>query len=162
MRLLALIACLASCGGTQQAPPAPPAPHKVAAPIEDAPSASLPLHWVGEWSSLAEQVTFSFDIRLNTNGNELTGRILWTLLSVPPGHFLATRVGDSGTEYVKGTWSPEKQEVHLLGTSVDSPGFLVVDEYKLHLSADHSAFDGRTRGSKGDWMNSISGRRSDE
>jgi hypothetical protein len=158
MRALVVVACLVGCGASQPPAAEPAATHKAALPVEDAPNAELPLHWVGEWSSLAEQVTFSFDIRLTAKGNELTGRILWTLLSVPPGHFLAPRVGDSATEYVKGTWSPEKQELRLIGTSVDSPGFLVVDEYKLLLSRDHSTFDGRTRGSKGDWMNSITGR----
>jgi len=162
MRSLVFVICVLGCG-SPRAPVTEPRPitkPPVAASTE-APSAELPLHWVGEWTSIAAQVSFAFDIRLAPNGSELGGRILWTLVSAPPEHFLASRVGDSGTEYVRGTWDPVKQELHLTGTSVDSPGFLVTDEYKLHLSADHNSFDGKTRGSKGDWMNEIHGRRAE-
>lgn len=163
MRALLLFVSLAGCGGARPPPADVPAEKKpnVVAPVTE-PSAELPLHWVGEWTSIAAQVTFSFDIRLAHEGSELRGRILWTLLSAPPDHFLASRIGDSGTEYVRGSWDAKKQELHLTGTSVDSPGFLVVDEYKLHLAPDHKSFDGKTRGSKGDWMNEISGRRADD
>jgi hypothetical protein len=162
MRAVVVVVLLVGCGAAPAAPPETPAPKKSEVVAAPAPSNELPLHWVGEWTSLAEQVTFSFDIRLTPpKGGHVTGRIFWTLLSVPPEHFLASRVNDSGTEFVKGTWSSEQQLLHLVGTSVDSTGFLVVDEYKLHLAVDHESFDGRTRGSKGDWMNSIRGRRAD-
>jgi len=166
MVVMMVVMLVAGCGASA-------APRREPVAVVPAQSAStsvapapLPLHWVGEWSSppggSPEQISFTFDIRLAPVANgAVNGRILWTLMSAPPAHFLASRVGDSGTEYVRGEWSPESSTLHLTGTSVDSPGFLVVDEYRLVVSADRSSIDGPTRGSKGDWKNSLHGRRAD-
>jgi len=160
--ITAALALLAGCGAAEVPRQGPrPAPVASASAPQQSP-AELPLHWVGEWTSIAEQVSFTFDIRLAPVAKgEVNGRILWTLMSAPPGHFLASRIGDSGTEYVTGTWSAEKNELLLKGTSVDSPGFLVVDEYKLQVAADRASIEGHTRGSKGDWKNELHGKRSD-
>lgn len=162
MRALLVVMCLGGCAGSSASPAVRPIAPESAPVRADPEPAPLPRHWVGEWTDVKEQVSFSFDIRLAAPASgAVSGRILWTLMTVPPGHFLQGRVGDSGTEHVRGTWSPAENELRLTGTSVDSPGFLVVDEYKLTVAADRSSFDGRTRGSKGDWANPIHGRRSD-
>lgn len=123
---------------------------------------TIPLHWVGEWTSGADGVKFSFDIRLTPKGNGLEGRILWTLISVPPGHFLASRINDYGQETVQGAYDSSTRTLHLKGTAVDDDTLLLTDEYKLFISADNQTFSGRTRGHKGDWMNEIQGRRADD
>jgi hypothetical protein len=156
VRVLA-VAFLLGCG----APAQPTTPTPSPPPTTEVAEANVALHWTGEWTSLAENVKFAFDIRLTANGKLLDGRILWTLMSVPPGHFLADRVNDTGTEIVRGTWDPKSRTLHLKGVSVDDREFLVTDEYKLVVATDGQSFDGRTRGSKGDWMNEIHGTRAD-
>lgn len=164
VRALLFVSMLVGCG--PRVAPAIEKSHPVSAIVPDEPAqtvaATIPLHWVGEWTAPSEAVRFGFDIRLTAKSSGLEGRILWTLLSVPPGHFLSARVNDSGQEFVHGTFNSSTRELHLKGTSVDDNTLLATDEYKLIISADNNTFDGRTRGNKGDWANEITGRRADD
>lgn len=124
------------------------------------PEADLPLHYRGSWRDPVEQIVFAFDLRLERSGNNLKGRILWTLMATPPGHALADRVNEVGTEQVVGTWDPATRMVKLKGTHVDS-SLLATDEYKLTIASDGASFVGKTRGNQGTWNNDIDGERAE-
>lgn len=150
------------CPATPPAPtPVTPLPVATTATPTASPEAELPLHFRGSWRDPVEQVVFAFDLRLERTGaTTVKGRILWTLMATPPGHGLADRVNEVGTEYVTGTWDPKERVLALRGTSVDS-SLLVTDQYKLTVAADGKGFVGKTRGSAGTWANDIDGERAE-
>ena len=105
-----------------------------------------------------EQIVFAFDLRLEPGEASFKGRILWTLIATPPGHPLASRVDEVGTEFVTGSWEASTRTLRLEGTHVDST-LLATDQYRLVVSADGKTFAGKTRGNKGTWENDIDGER---
>ena len=137
------------------APMSPDQPAHPAAPPEAVPSTS---RWSGTWKG-SDGHRFTYSIQLNTQGTQTQGRILWTLAATPKGSRLSNRVGDMGTEYVKGTFDLATRRFHLIGTRVDDTSLIGTDEYKLDVAPDGQTIEGRTKGNSAPWTNELRGRK---
>lgn len=125
----------------------------------DPPDASRLLsRWTGTWQG-RDGHRFTYRLQLDMRRTRVDGRILWKLAGAPKRSALSNRVGDTGIEYVQGTFEPETRKLHLRGTRVDDPKLLATDEYRLVVAPDGQTIEGRTRGNSNDWTNELKGQK---
>jgi hypothetical protein len=149
-RSLALPASLAlllvSCAGTAGVPrPAV------------APSVEVQ-RWTGLWAGEdGHEYTYVMTLRVQPTG-EVEGEIRWRLTRAPTGSQLATRIGASGTEYVRGAFDRGTRVFRFASVRVDDPSLLGLDEYRLVVAPDGRSLGGITR-SGGSWASAMWGTR---
>jgi hypothetical protein len=114
--------------------------------------------FTGTWRGSDGQVLY-FNLRLVTKGKAVNGEFLWTLAGAPAGSLLAQMVGQSGKEYVEGTFEPVSRRYDLRGVRLTNDRLLALDQYRLLVSPDGEAINGSTRGNRGDWSNTLRGTR---
>ncbi len=107
--------------------------------------------WQGQWTNNKGSL-FDQQLTLTDNGNgSVSGEVLHTLRrTVNPAK--SGRIGLTAVEYVQGTYDPETRVIVISGVRKNDPNDLIIlDKYRLSLSADGSVitgntFGGRTRG----------------
>jgi hypothetical protein len=131
--------------------------HLLATILHGQPTANVVAsRWTGTWQG-SDGHRFRFGLQLHAKGNQVEGRILWRLTATPRRSSLANRLGDSGTEYVQGTYQSNKRTFHLKGIRVSDRSLLATDEYSLVVSADGRRIEGRSRGNRNDWKSEVRG-----
>lgn len=134
-------------------------------------------HYKGNWKSGSSNPGWSYKFKIVLSRKEkeaqstesnivpVEGAITWTLLECPPyrGSYLAHRVGDSGREFVEGTFKINERLIAVKGIKMDTSaqGLIALDEYKLTVSEDGNSFEGITQGNSGAWDNKIHGKARD-
>lgn len=113
--------------------------------------------WRGEWAS-ADGWNFGYVLHLTRRGNAVAGYFEWTLRITPdPG--MASRVGNSAREYVRGTLDGRTCSVSLAGYRITDATLIGADQYALTIATD-GALSGRTRGNDPPlWSPQITGTR---
>ncbi|MGH7751862.1 MAG: hypothetical protein ACREN5_03515, partial [Gemmatimonadales bacterium] len=97
--------------------------------------------WEGTWAG--NRYTYAFEMRVDVvSANQIRGYIVWTLRSSPdPGD--STRVGLVATQYIRGSYDPERRTLRLSGYATDDPDEIIdMDRYRLSLSANGTALEG--------------------
>lgn len=106
--------------------------------------------WQGDWKS-RDGYDYGFAMQLNaTATGEASGEISWQLKATPAGSHLAPRIGDTGIEYVSGTFDRAKGLATIAGYKVSDPTLLALDTYKFQIKSDQISFIGMTK-HRGDW-----------
>lgn len=123
------------------------------------PSAKRPNYWAGMWKG-SDGHRFRFAMELQTQRTNVTGRILWKLVEAPPFSPLKGRVGETGYEFLQGTYASEDRSFHLRGTRVTND-LLSKDEYKLTVSADGKDIEGVSKGNGTPWESKMVGDRAE-
>lgn len=116
----------------------------------------LPSCWRGDWVG-ADGHRFKFLFFLQTEETGCMGVFRWTLTYAPPRSQVAGKEGQSGLEYVRGSYNRTAHVVNLSGYHLSNQGLLALDQYRLDVSADTKSFSGRTRGHGKFWASVISG-----
>jgi serine/threonine-protein kinase len=107
---------------------------------DDGPEQGEPLpdgadrRFTGSWSG--EGWRYRLMIDLSRDGAQVSGAIRWTLAETPDELYTA-RIGETATEYVRGTFSAPGL-VALDGQSVTDDSLISADHYDLHLAEDGS------------------------
>jgi hypothetical protein len=132
-------------------------PSTVPSPTATTPSPSLKTRWEGAWES-DQGYRFSFVMHLDITGEDTAdGYILWRLLGTPPGSFLAGRVNEPGTEFVRGSIDRSVGVLSVAGYRTDNPTLLALDQYRFFISADNRTFRGISKTLEGTWHTAING-----
>lgn len=107
--------------------------------------------FAGSWSSPTGGA-FDAELSLNeTAPGRLQGQIIWTLRGTTKPEKMG-KIGLSATEYVQGTFNPATRQILLNGYRKDDPNDIVIlDGYRLQLSANGNNVAGATRGTTGKW-----------
>lgn len=90
--------------------------------------------FVGTWSG--DGWRYRLNIDLTRSGSGVDGAMRWTLAETPDAMYTA-RVGETATEYVRGTISATGQ-LSLEGRSVTDDSLITADHYELVLADDGS------------------------
>ena len=119
---------------------------------------SLAGSWQGIWDSPNGSV-YTAIVQLNvTADGTVDGSISWTLKDTRR-HDLATKVGQSGVEFVHGTYDPRCRVLALAGYKLDDPQqILGMDRYELILAENGAGLGGVTANG-GAWTGMFSLRR---
>ncbi|MBX7196008.1 MAG: protein kinase [Sandaracinaceae bacterium] len=96
--------------------------------------------FVGTWGDGAWRYRLMID--LVRDGSTVQGAIRWTLAETPDEMYTA-RIGETATEYVRGTFSAPGQ-ITLEGTSVTDDSLITADHYDLVIAND-GALSGSAR-----------------
>lgn len=109
--------------------------------------AQMPVgRWAGDWSS-PSGAYLTIVVTLNDSGDgQLDGTIVWTLRRTTRPEKMS-KIGMSATEYVRGNFDTSSSIVTLHGYRKDDPNdvLVMVDDYRLTLSADGSHLNGSAR-----------------
>ena len=124
--------------------------------------------YVGEWVSPEGDYICKFKMTLKIKGDyeeeiqtmPIEGCILWSLDKAPENSGLLPRLGDSGREFVEGTFQREQRQMKFQGVRVDfsAQGLFCIDKYRLTVSEDGQSFEGTTAGTDQSWTNIIRGK----
>ena len=102
--------------------------------------------WKGEWTTDSGTL-LDIEISLtDSQNNALDGQIRWTMRrTARPDK--TDKIGLSATEFVRGSFDPATGSVKMSGYSKDDPNnvLVMVDTYKLNISADGHALSGLAR-----------------
>jgi hypothetical protein len=102
--------------------------------------------WTGDWST-GTGALLDFELSLSDTGNEgISGQIKWTLRHTTRPDKM-DKVGLSAIEFVRGRFDPVTGDLRLSGYGKDDPNnvLVMVDEYKLTVSADNRTLTGLAR-----------------
>lgn len=114
--------------------------------------------WKGEWTSMKGGL-FGAELTLTDDGaNQVSGHIEWTLRrsSIEEKN---RKAGTKAIEYVQGSYEPLSRTISLTGYKKKDPGDLIVlDNYRLAMSADKRELGGSTR-NQGRWSGRLVLRR---
>ncbi|MBW4467982.1 MAG: tetratricopeptide repeat protein [Pegethrix bostrychoides GSE-TBD4-15B] len=126
----------------------------------EVPSVPLAKTWKGEWTDSAG-VIFDFEMRLDTTANNnVRGSIYWTIKTPANRPELQSKTEFSATEHIQGSYDPDSRSLNVAGYGKDDPNSVIIlDKYKIRISADGDTFDGETAASGETWEGRISGRR---
>ncbi len=112
--------------------------------------------WQGTWKS-REGFSFDFAMQLNVaDTGAADGQISWKLMVAPPDSPLTKRIGDTGIEYVRGTYDRAHSLAVLDGYEVSDPTLIGTDIYKFQIKSDKISFVGMTK-SHGEWTAEANG-----
>lgn len=114
--------------------------------------------WRGEWSN-PNGYLFTFEAQLTvSSSNNVSGTIIWKLVASPHS-YEQSKLGLSATEYVGGTYNPEKRLATIAGRSKDDPHNVIgLDEYKIVVSEDGQSIIATTS-NHGNWQGRLSGKK---
>ena len=97
------------------------------------------------------------ELTLSAHG-AVDGSILWTLTAATRAD-LKPKVGQSGTEYVQGTYTSDCRVAHMAGYKLSDPNHILgMDHYELILAPNGAGLGGVTE-NNGPWTGMISLRR---
>ena len=129
------------------------APLLLLAPTHKAPSPAGT--WHGRWSSPDGSVYSATATLTVTSDTAIDGSILWTLSAATRAD-LKPKIGQSGTEYVRGVFHVDCRTLHMAGYRLDDPSkILGTDQYELILAPNSAGLGGVT-GNSGAWTGMIS------
>ncbi|MFO0967871.1 MAG: hypothetical protein U0793_20100 [Gemmataceae bacterium] len=137
-------------GGKAKSDPAPAGPEGPTALADERERMAIGKLWVGTWTAPNGYVGDA-EMRLRLSPSDaVEGAIYWRCRVTPYG-WLPPRVGDTGTEYVRGTFNASTRALNVEGYAKDDPKrVLGLDKYKLTLSEDLRRLEGVTW-NHGDW-----------
>ncbi len=113
-----------------------------------APIASPSGRWQGQWTN-GKGSAFGQQLTLTDEGNgRVTGQVVHTLQqTINPQK--TGKIGLTAVEYVQGTYDPNTRIIVLSGTRKSDPnGLIILDKYRLSISADNAVIAGETVGGK--------------
>ena len=114
------------------------------------PPPSLETNWQGSWKS-RDGYTYSFAMQLDVQDNGTAdGQISWELIATPPKSHLASRAGESATEFVSGNYDREHSIAAVAGYKVSDPTLIALDTYKFQIKPDKVSFVGMSK-HRGQW-----------
>ena len=109
---------------------------------DDADRIALNQRWRGEWNFKDEIFSAELDLDVSQD-NTVSGRILWTVLSVPA--YPKNREGLQGIEIVNGHFYPDANLLFVDGVDKDDPMNVIgLDQYRLVLTGDRRGLEGGT------------------
>jgi len=113
--------------------------------------------WKGTWDSPDGSV-YSAAMTLTANGDSIDGSIIWTLAQATRPD-LKPKVGQHGTEFVRGVYHVDCRVVQMAGYRLDDPSHILgMDHYDLILAPNGAGLGGVTDNG-GTWTGMISLRR---
>lgn len=125
---------------------------------EAEPGNQLTSRWKGEWRG-EDGHRFSFELLLNFHdGKQGNGHFIWTLTHAPMGSSVASRVGQSGIEHVRGSYDATIRELKLQGFRLEHDNLLSLDAYRVTVAVGGRSFSGFSRSHSGRWRSPISAR----
>ncbi|MBI5518075.1 MAG: serine/threonine protein kinase [Deltaproteobacteria bacterium] len=135
-----------------------PVPVPVPAPVPTRVLDPFPDHTERRWQGegVDEGWRYDFVLTLRREGMTLSGSFLWTL-RVAPERRMQRHVGESGEEYLRGTYDPEVTRVQVVGTRVTAPRIIATDRYRMTVSADGTLV-GLIQTPRRDWHGTVRGR----
>jgi hypothetical protein len=112
--------------------------------VPAADQAALRRVWTGDWTT-PRGFHFTAELRLNPGPDgTVEGRILWPLRKSPREEEQA-KVGQTGTEFVWGSFDPRSRALTLEGYRKDDPNHILgLDKYRLLLADDGRVIGGIT------------------
>jgi hypothetical protein len=106
--------------------------------------------WSGLWSDTTSRYSFVLD--LERTGSQLRGAFTYTR-RVDPGW--AQFIGETGLEYVRGTYRESSRSIEVSGYAVSAVGHLGMDRYRIQIHDDGSV-SGRSFTNTHDWSGHLS------
>lgn len=113
--------------------------------------------WKGTWDSPDGSV-YSAVMTLTTSGDSVSGSINWTLTRATRSD-LVPKIGQYGTEFVRGVFHTDCRVVDMAGYRLDDPKHILgMDRYNLILAPNGAGLGGVTANNDA-WTGMISLRR---
>lgn len=119
-----------------------------------APAPSPAGTWKGTWDSPDGSV-YSATMTLTTQGDSVDGSINWTLAAATRPD-LKPKIGQHGTEFVRGVYHVDCRMVEMAGYRLDDPNHILgMDHYELVLAPNGAGLGGVTENG-GAWTGMVS------